>query len=74
LLGVDGDGKVHVSKPSEPEFRATVGGMGTYGEITLDYSSLAFDINYYVWSRSWQLWQTACNFTALMYVAGDVFV
>lgn len=31
ITWVDGTGKVHVSKPSDPEFRGMVGGMGIYG-------------------------------------------
>ncbi|WIA23842.1 hypothetical protein OEZ85_013501 [Tetradesmus obliquus] len=34
ITWVDGTGKVHVSKPSDPEFRGMVGGMGTYGVMT----------------------------------------
>jgi hypothetical protein len=36
ITWVDGTGKVHVSKPSDPEFRGMVGGMGTYGRSTLN--------------------------------------
>lgn len=34
ITWVDGTGKVHVSKPQDPEFRGMVGGLGVYGVIT----------------------------------------
>jgi hypothetical protein len=34
IVWVDGKGKVHTSKPSDPEFIGMVGGMGTFGVMT----------------------------------------
>lgn len=31
---VDGTGKVHASKPTDPEFKAMVGGLGVFGVVT----------------------------------------
>eukprot|EP00878_Enallax_costatus_P039822 GHUV01045739.1.p1 GENE.GHUV01045739.1~~GHUV01045739.1.p1 ORF type:complete len:480 (+),score=92.29 GHUV01045739.1:93-1532(+) len=34
ITWVDGTGKVHVSKPQDPEFKGMVGGIGVYGIMT----------------------------------------
>lgn len=34
ITWVDGTGKVHVSKPDDPEFRGMNGGLGVYGVMT----------------------------------------